>query len=123
MKVSLCTVFAACACGLLAGMSPARAAGSRIQFAGAILEPTCSMSADSAAKMIAGTTSFPSETRWQSCAAGSARTMPSAAGTYHVAVARLSSMVPDRVLKYFDTYVKEGRADAVDPLLVTQTYE
>jgi len=29
----------------------------------------------------------------------------------------------DRVLKYFETYVKASRPDAAEPVLLTETYE
>jgi hypothetical protein len=44
-------------------------------------------------------------------------------GFFALTVVRLSSSVPDRVLKYFDAYVKAGRSDVADPVLLTQVYE
>lgn len=46
-----------------------------------------------------------------------------AAQRYVLTTEHLSSSVSDRVLKYFDAYVKASQPHAADPVLLTQTYE
>jgi hypothetical protein len=53
--------------------------------------------------------------------AGEVATNPSR--IYAVTVARLSNSESDRVLAYFDNYVRAERPGSADPVLVTQTYE
>jgi hypothetical protein len=47
----------------------------------------------------------------------------SAASIYAVTVVQLTGSEPDRVLQYFNNYVKASQASASGPVLVTQTYE
>lgn len=99
----------------------ASAEGGRITFSGAVVAPTCGVSSP-VITMVAAVPHAVTETQRLTCAtsgnAGSA-----ASRIYALTVVHLSSSVPDRVLKYFDAYVKAGRPDAADPILLTQVYE
>lgn len=102
--------------------SPAAKAGKdgTIAFAGAVVEFTCSIEALPEG---VGSTAVANQPR-QHCAG--AITTGTGAGTarpYLVEVAHLSDSEPDRVLRYFVTYVRAEQHDAADPVLVTQTYE
>lgn len=91
--------------------------GGTVTFVGAIVAPTCSMAAEDAATPSA----LPTSNSRQTCAgAGSAAT--NAARIYDVSVQHLSNAESDRVLQYFDNYVR-ANSSAADPLLLTQTYE
>lgn len=99
----LATTFNACA---------SDASGGRIQFSGAIVEPTC------------GVTTVPVATREPgqvSCAASG----KTATGTtvYSSTIERLSGVQADRMLQYFDNYVEETAPGGMHPQLITQTYE
>jgi len=93
----------------------------RIAFSGAVVTPTCSIATPVIA-MAADVSNAVNETRQLTCAtsANASLTMPQ---SYALTVVRLSSLVPDRVLKYFDTYVKAERPGAADPVLLTQAYD
>jgi hypothetical protein len=96
------------------------ASGGRITFTGAIVEPTCGVSTEHIATMIANASTQNLSHRI-ACAVPNART--SAAPIYAVTVAQLTGSEPDRVLQYFNNYVKAAQANASGPVLVTQTYE
>lgn len=118
--VSAFSLCAMVACALIA--EPAAADGGTISFAGAIVAPTCSIAAGSSSLTATVGEALVNQPVRRACsepghpAADTAR-------AYAVSVARLSSSESDRVLAYFDSYVKAGRPDADDPVLVTQTYE
>jgi hypothetical protein len=92
----------------------------RITFTGAVVEPTCDVTAESAVTLV--TRASAQDLRRRASCAGPNATA-AAAQIYVMTVVRLSDSVTDRVLKYFDTYVRASRPDAVDPELLTQTYE
>lgn len=88
------------------------APGGRIQFSGAIVEPTC------------GVMTVPVATREptrMSCAASGG--IPAGTAVYSSTTERLSGVQADRVLQYFDNYIEETVPGGVHPELITQTYE
>lgn len=112
------------ACSLSASAvipSLACAAEGRITFSGAVVEATCSVAAPVIA-MVAAIPHGVTEVRQLTCAtSGNASVAPPQ--RYALTVVRLSSSVPDRVLKYFDNYVRASYSNAADPVLLTQVYE
>jgi hypothetical protein len=96
------------------------ASGGRITFTGAIVEPTCSVSTEHITTMIANP-AIQNQSRRMVCTVPNALTSP--AQIYAVTVVRLTGSEPDRVLQYFNNYVKAAQANASGPVLVTQTYE
>ncbi|WP_143525771.1 type 1 fimbrial protein [Rhodanobacter sp. C05] len=122
MAISLVTLLAMCLCATTLVPSMAVAASGRITFSGAIVEPTCSVStADSTAAAADATQTGVHMERLACNRSGNA----SRGGSpiYALTVMRLSGSVADQVLKYFDAYVKAGRSDVADPVLLTQIYE
>lgn len=101
--------------------SIASAEEGRITFSGAVVVPTCSV-ATSLIAMVAAVPHATTETQRLTCAM-SGHAGNAAPRIFALTVVRLSSSVPDRVLKYFDAYVKAGRSDVADPVLLTQVYE
>jgi hypothetical protein len=122
MAISPVTLLAMCLCATTFIPSTAVAASGRITFSGAIVEPTCSVStADNTA---AAVDASQTEVRMDRLACNrSGNASGGASPTYALTVMRLSGSVSDQVLKYFDAYVKEGRSDGADPVLLTQTYD
>jgi hypothetical protein len=110
MTISLMAEVAWCLCAILLVPLPVRAENDQIAFSGSIVESTCG-----------ATPTIAAETR-QTCA-GPGNVPAAVSRIYALTAVRLSSSVPDRVLKYFDAYVKTSRTDAADPMLLTQTYE
>jgi type 1 fimbria pilin len=96
------------------------AAGGRITFSGAIVVPTCIVKTEGVETLVANA-SGQNRLNRMNCAGPEANAAEPQVFT--VTVVRVSSSTPDRVLNYFDTYVKANRPDAADPLLLTQTYE
>jgi hypothetical protein len=94
--------------------------GGRITFTGAVVEPTCGVKAERLEALVARS-SGPHRLNRMTCAGPDVATI--APQIYSVTVVRLSSSTTDRVLKYFDAYVKASQPDALDPILLTQTYE
>ncbi|MFC5581437.1 hypothetical protein [Rhodanobacter terrae] len=120
MTISLMAEVAWCLCTLLLVPLPGRAESGQILFSGAVIEPTCSAAVAEDVAITGAPPTIAAEAR-QTCARpGKAA---AASRIYALTVVRLTSSVPDRVLKYFDGYVKAGRSDAMDPVLLTQTYE
>ena len=93
--------------------SIATAAEQRIEFSGAIVEPTCGIAASQ------GTAAAPQRL---TCAASSHATANSNP-IYVLTTRRLSGNESDRLLEYFDAYIKAGRPDAAAPTLLTQVYD
>lgn len=121
MTISLLAEVAWCLCALLLVPLPIRAESGQIIFSGSVVEPTCNAGDAENMAITGAATTITAETR-QTCAKPGNATA-AASRIYALTVVRLSSSVPDRVLKYFDAYVKASRADTVDPVLLTQTYE
>jgi type 1 fimbria pilin len=117
MRISSIVIIASCLSGLALHSASALAASGEIVFSGSIVESTCNV-----ASAQIGAIAPRIATSRLSCGrpvAGS----NGAPQTYVMTQTRLSSSESDRVLKYFDTYVKAGRPDAADPTLLTQTYD
>lgn len=118
--MSIAVVGVLCIPRMSAASESTSAASGRINFTGAIVEPTCGVNIERVATWIAAasTRGLP---HLDACGRSSA-----GAGTpqiYTVSVVHLSDAEPDRVLRYFSDYVRAGHAGAPDPTLVTQTYE
>ena len=92
--------------------SIATAAEQRIEFSGAIVEPTCGVAASQ------HTAAAPQRLTCASSSHAPVNSNP----TYVLTTRRLSGQESDRVLEYFDAYVKAGRPGAA-PTLLTQTYD
>lgn len=105
---------------VLAGMPSANAATGRIVFSGAIVEPTCGVSAERVAAWVAAAPGQGQSHPTTCCGSNAAVAAPQ---MYTVTVAHLSHAEPDRVLRYFSDYVRASQVDAPSPTLVTQTYE
>ena len=99
---------------LLLGVSPARADGGRIGFAGMIVESTCAAGPDLQPSVAA-----PSQPIRLDCAT------PAAGQSQQVYVASrvaLSHDEPDQVLQYFHDYM-QALQPGTAPTLVVRTYE
>lgn len=121
MTISLLAEVAWCLGALVFMPLPVLAESDQILFSGSIVEPTCSIEAGESTTATGVAPTITGETR-RTCAK-SVNATAAASQIYALTVVRLSGSVPDRVLKYFDAYVKGSRTDAVDPALLTQTYE
>ena len=121
MVNSLIAEIVFCACIFVMNLSPARADGGRINFSGAVVAPTCSLTTADIPKV--GVTALRTlvDTDRLKCAK-SGNGAGSSPQIFVFTAERLSSSVPDRVLQYFYAYVKASRVDAADPMLVIQTY-
>lgn len=111
------------------GMSTAKAGGGgtvdsgTIRFAGAVVEPTCSVAAMQSVVNLAASTAQMHQSLQQNCSEpATTGATTSSSRPYEVYVAHLSGSEPDQVLRYFAGYVRASQATA-DPVLVTQTYE
>lgn len=105
----------ATACLCLAGVffcCDAEAAG-RLSFRGAVVIPTCPVTVS--AQSLQGV-----QLRYR-CGSPDANVGTSRNFALHVI--HIDGATDDKVLRYFHTYMRASRADAVDPLLVIQTYE
>jgi hypothetical protein len=91
--------------------SIATAADQRIVFSGVIVEPTCGIAVSQ------GASTMPQRL---ACVASNHGTSNS---IYVLTTRHLSGPESDRVLEYYDAYVKAGRPDAAAPTLLTQTYD
>ncbi|MFC5527348.1 hypothetical protein ACFPPA_16525 [Rhodanobacter ginsengisoli] len=106
-----------CALALSLVALNARAADGRVIFSGAIVEPTCHV--DQRNLDMASAVPAPSRV---ACAGASGVTSV-APQAYTLNITHLSTETPDRLLRYFAGYVKEGGADIAAARLVTQTYD
>jgi hypothetical protein len=91
--------------------SIATAADQRIVFSGVIVEPTCGVAVSQSAS---------ATPQRLNCAASN---RGSSSSIYVLTTRHLSGLESDRVLEYYDAYVKAGRPDAAAPTLLTQTYD
>jgi hypothetical protein len=97
--------------------------GGTIRFAGAVVEPTCSVAAMQGVLSLAASDTSMHQSLQQNCADPAAPdATASASRPYDVDVVRLSGSEQDQVLRYFAGYVHAAQATA-NPVLVTQTYE
>ena len=117
MAISLMVVVASCLCAATSIFSTISAANERIVFSGDIIEPTCRVSTAEIALLDVAPSTHAQAQRWVYAQCGHA------AAVYALTAERLSSSVQDRVLKYFDAYVKPCGSLAAHPVLLTQTYE
>lgn len=120
MTISLMAEVAWCLCAMLLAPLPVRAEDRQISFSGSVVESTCSAVVEESMTVTGATPATGGETRQICATPGNAA---AASRIYALTIMRLSSSVPDRALKYFDTYIKASRTDAADPVLLTQTYE
>ena len=120
MGISLLAEIAWCLGAMVLVPLPALADSDQIIFSGSIVEPTCSIEAEQSTTVTGVTPTITGEAR-RTCARSVNTT--AASQIYVLTVMHLSSSMPDRVLKYFDDYVKASRTDGADPALLTQTYE
>jgi hypothetical protein len=104
----------------LAGMSSANAATGRIVFSGAIVESTCVVST---ALVSTWMTTKPIQSQFHPTACGGSNAVNAVPQRYTVTVAHLSGAEPDRVLRYFNDYVRASQVNAPSPTLITQTYD
>jgi hypothetical protein len=121
MPITLPLIVAGCLSASALVPSLASAGNGQITFSGAVVAPTCSV-ATTVIAMVAAAPYTVTEARRLTCAT-SGNTSVTAPRSYALTVVRLSSSVPDRVLKYFDDYVRADRSNAADPVLLTQVYE
>lgn len=119
MKITLFIV-AWCLCTTALISTAASSADGRIGFSGAVVEPTCSVAADD--HTIAAAIAPRVDAQRLACAKSDAA-MAAAPRIYSLTTEKLSSSESDRLLKYFEAYVKANRIDASAPVLLTQTYE
>ena len=108
--------------------SESAAAGGRISFVGAIVEPTCSASTVSIGSIVGMPTSDTAVRRRFAC--GNPGITSDSGRFYSLAVANLDAVTinHDRMLEYFADYMKaagnsEKTAKRAVPVLITQTYE
>jgi type 1 fimbria pilin len=123
-------VWTGCFLVAVLGTSAARAGGGgtvdsgTIRFAGAVVEPTCSIEGMQSVVSSAVSGAQTHQSLQQNCSdptsAGGATA--SSSRPYTVDVVSLSGSEPDQVLRYFAGYVRAAQA-AADPKLVTQTYQ
>jgi hypothetical protein len=114
----LCTALAGCLCAMVFGMSTAQAAGTRIVFSGAIVEPTCGFAAAqmSAAAAVVAPRRF-------NCAKTLSATS-AATQVYAEQVLPLAAVTPDHLLTYFAGYADNASGSGGPTAkLVTRTYE
>lgn len=113
MSALLSVLVTACLCVVGGLVSCDAQAAGRLSFVGAVVTPTCPVMVSAQ-----GLQNLPLR---HSCASSGSNV--GASRTFVLAVTRLDGAVDDKVLRYFDAYVRASRANAADPLLVTQTYE
>jgi len=128
MTRSRCVVLMGGFCAMVLSAPIAHAAGGgtigggTITFVGAILAPTCNIATEPVSLTAVTSEAVAPSLHRQICS-GPGGDAVNAPRTYAMNVERLTSSEPDRVLKYFDSYVKASGPDVTDPVLVIQTYE
>lgn len=113
------------------GASAAEAGGSgkaegsgTIAFVGAIVEPTCNISAaPDLVGAVTGASAVGAPLSRQRNCSGSVSAQVTASPIYSASVVHLSDSEPDQVLRYFAGYVRATQSSNADPVLLTQTYE
>jgi hypothetical protein len=113
MTISMILVVAWCFGAMTFIPAAASAAEGQINFSGAIVEPTCAIP----------TAQIATRPGTQRVACIGSGNIAAASRGYALTSVRLTSSVSDRVLKYFDTYVKASQPGTADPVLLTQVYE
>ncbi len=99
----------------------AKASDGRVNFSGAIVEPTCQV--DQRNLDMAGLLAADAPVSTRIACAGDAGTTSKAPQAYTLTVTPVSTATPDRLLRYFAAYVAVGGADRMDVGMVTQTYD
>jgi type 1 fimbria pilin len=119
-------VLAGCFVTAAVGSPAARAGGETvgggtITFVGAIVEPTCTVSAQNVAQWVDGGAA--QVHRGEATCSGADASTANAASPqiYDVTVTHLTNTEQDHVLKYFNDYVKLSGTG--NPVLLTQAYE
>jgi hypothetical protein len=120
LLLSVAAVGMLCIPRVAAASGSAGVLGGRMTFTGAIVEPTCAVQAASVETLVARSSVQHRLNRVTCAGPDIAAITPQ---IYSLSVVRLSSLEADRVLKYFETYVKASRPDAAEPVLLTETYE
>lgn len=102
--------------------SAGKAVGGTISFVGALVEPTCNISA---VPDLVGTDTRAASTQqlYRRTCSGTTPTPVNASQVYSTSVVHLSGSESDQVLRYFAGYVRAGQSSGADPVLVTQTYD
>jgi type 1 fimbria pilin len=128
MRVPRSLVLVSCFLLSVLGASTAQAGGGgtieggTIRFVGAIVEPTCNLTAVMDAQ--AGGASPIHSSLQQNCSdTSSASTAANASRPYSVDVTPISVSETDQVLVYFANYVRAANPGSANPVLVTQTYD
>jgi type 1 fimbria pilin len=93
-----------------------------ITFVGAIVAPTCNVANNPSVLKAAAGPAQVGQSSIQNCL-GAGETVANPSRIYAVTVSHLSGSDSDRVLQYFDNYVRAGQPGTADPVLVTQAYE
>jgi type 1 fimbria pilin len=121
-------VLASCSVAMMFASSVVRAGGSgtieggTIRFAGAIVEPTCSIGTEPDSLSAVASAARTRQSYQRTCSDTSSAAV-NASRIYSVDVVHLSNSEPDQVLRYFASYVRAAQSSGADPVLVTQTYE
>lgn len=108
-----------------AAPSLATAAGGRIAFSGAIVEPTCGVGSAPMAAITSSPVRGAQVLGRFVCDSGSGRSATAAVQPYALSVVNLAStpLAADRLIGYFAGYMKAAGKSEADLQLVTQTYE
>lgn len=102
--------------------SDGKTAGGTITFVGALVEPTCNISAVPDL-LSADTRAVSTQRSYRRTCSGTPPTSVNTSRVYSTSVVHLSSSESDQVLRYFAGYVRAGQPSSADPVLVTQTYD
>ena len=123
-------VLVACSAAMAFGSSAVRAGGNgtieggTITFVGALVAPTCNISAAQDLMNVAGGATGSLRSRQRSCGTvASAPVNTNSAQIYSTSFVHLSNAESDQVLRYFASYVRAEQSSDADPVLVTHTYE
>lgn len=122
-------VLASCSIAMMFASSAVRAGGGgtieggTITFVGALVAPTCNISAAQDLVSVARGAAGSSQSRQRACVSTAAAPANANAQIYSTSVVHLSSAEPDQVLRYFANYVRAAQSSSADPVLVTHTYE
>lgn len=121
-------VLAGCFVGMALCASAVKAGGEAISggtiaFVGSVVESTCDVNAENTVGLIATAAVQVSPQHYACATAGVDASLAAAPQRYVVSVIQLSDSTPDRVLKYFNDYVRASQGSTANPVLVTQTYE
>lgn len=122
MPISSMPLLVVSLCAMTFAPFMAAAESGRITFSGVVVEPTCEVLPMESKLVVANVSGMDLWTGRFVCGKPS-RTSGKTSARYTLTFVRLSNAVPDRLLQYFDKYVRAARPDAVDPTLLTLTYQ